>query len=500
MQRSRSGLRPSRIPEGRRVRPSIVSAIDAVRGGGLPLEPAVRERLEGGLGEAFGDIRVHADASAGALARAVSARAFTVGSDMFFAAGAYQPGSRDGDRLIAHEAMHVVQQRGAPASGSLNVSAPGEALELEAQKRADAFQAEVAAHGKSVSAGEHEPTGAAGAKRASRSAVISVARAADTSSDAYLRGYNDGRAGNPAVPGPIPPDAANDYDEGYQDGAAEAENAQASLPPATAAPGTAPPSTAAPDTAAPDNTAAPAPAPIPAAATVDTTSEAYLRGYNDGRGGNPAAPGPIPPDAANDYDEGYQNGAAEAENAPFSVAPAPAAPLASAGPTPPSVFFCSKNVVAGRKHAFFRVGGGGPGNQTYELEHDEYGDHCPCGMQGIPTENYPEDRDSADATCVEAPSISATCLAQQWNAYPRGNYCARGPNSNTYARVTAEACGGTGLRPPGILPGFDDPPTMAGTASPDHYAPLQIFGCSRPISCDDTSCQQEPPPYPLSNG
>ena len=50
----------------------------------------------------------------GALARAVSARAFTVGSDIFFAPGEYQPGTRDGDELIAHEVAHVVQQRGAP--------------------------------------------------------------------------------------------------------------------------------------------------------------------------------------------------------------------------------------------------------------------------------------------------------------------------------------------------------------------------------------------------
>ena len=95
------GLRPSRIPASGRVHPRITSAIDASRGRGRPLERPARERLEQGLGESLGDVRVHADAHAGALARAVSARAFTVGSDLFFAAGAYRPGSRDGDEFIA---------------------------------------------------------------------------------------------------------------------------------------------------------------------------------------------------------------------------------------------------------------------------------------------------------------------------------------------------------------------------------------------------------------
>ncbi|MDQ4048465.1 MAG: DUF4157 domain-containing protein, partial [Actinomycetota bacterium] len=59
--------------------------------------------------------------------------AFTVGSDVFFAAGEYRPGTPAGDELIAHELTHVVQQRGAPLSGPLTVSQPGDALEREAE-------------------------------------------------------------------------------------------------------------------------------------------------------------------------------------------------------------------------------------------------------------------------------------------------------------------------------------------------------------------------------
>jgi peptidoglycan hydrolase-like protein with peptidoglycan-binding domain len=140
LQRSHDGLRPSQVPAGERVHPRIASAIDAARGGGLPLERSTRERLELGLGESLRDVRVHADTHSEALARAVSARAFTVGSDVFFAAGMYRPGSRDGDKRIAHEVTHAVQQRGAVARGPLTVSSPGDALELEADATASRLE------------------------------------------------------------------------------------------------------------------------------------------------------------------------------------------------------------------------------------------------------------------------------------------------------------------------------------------------------------------------
>jgi hypothetical protein len=82
------------------------------------------------------DVRVHTDENAAALTRAVAARAFTVGSDIFFSSGEYQPQTPAGAELIAHEAAHVVQQRGAPVSGPLTVSQPGDAMEREAEAAA----------------------------------------------------------------------------------------------------------------------------------------------------------------------------------------------------------------------------------------------------------------------------------------------------------------------------------------------------------------------------
>lgn len=59
----------------------------------------------------FSQVRIHADTRAAESARAVQARAYTVGRDIVFATGEYSPDTSDGKRLLAHELTHVVQQR-----------------------------------------------------------------------------------------------------------------------------------------------------------------------------------------------------------------------------------------------------------------------------------------------------------------------------------------------------------------------------------------------------
>lgn len=78
---------------------------------GRPLDAGAREFMESRFGRDFGHVRVHTDGAAEESARALDARAFTLGSDVFFAAGEYRPGAEDGRRLIAHELTHVLQQQ-----------------------------------------------------------------------------------------------------------------------------------------------------------------------------------------------------------------------------------------------------------------------------------------------------------------------------------------------------------------------------------------------------
>jgi hypothetical protein len=123
------------LPDGR-AHPDVEAAIAQTRGGGQKLDDRSREKIGGQLGDSLNDVRVHTDEHADQLASSVSARAFTTGSDIYFARGEHNPGSSDGQQLLAHELTHVVQQRGASTSGPLTVSQPGEALENEAEAAA----------------------------------------------------------------------------------------------------------------------------------------------------------------------------------------------------------------------------------------------------------------------------------------------------------------------------------------------------------------------------
>ena len=85
---------------------------------GEPLPANVRGFMEPRFNRSFGAIRVHRDAAANALARSIRSRAFTVGNHIAFAPGAFKPNSTQGQRLLAHELAHTVQQGAASPHGS----------------------------------------------------------------------------------------------------------------------------------------------------------------------------------------------------------------------------------------------------------------------------------------------------------------------------------------------------------------------------------------------
>jgi hypothetical protein len=79
---------------------------------GRSLPETTRRAMEGRFGLDFSRVRVHTDGEAHHLSDDIEAVAFTHGSDIYFAAGAFSPGTPTGDRLLAHELTHVVQQTG----------------------------------------------------------------------------------------------------------------------------------------------------------------------------------------------------------------------------------------------------------------------------------------------------------------------------------------------------------------------------------------------------
>ena len=95
-------------PVGAATAPPIVH--DVLNSPGRPLDMATRSFIEPRFGADFSNVRVHTDAKAAESAKAVGALAYTVGKDIVFATGQYNTASSAGNKLLAHELAHTVQQ------------------------------------------------------------------------------------------------------------------------------------------------------------------------------------------------------------------------------------------------------------------------------------------------------------------------------------------------------------------------------------------------------
>lgn len=94
--------------------PSLESRLNLARAGGTPLLDGVRRPLESALGADLGRVRIHTGPEAAALNQAMSANAFTSGTDIFFRDGMPDMSSAGGLHLLAHELTHTVQQGVSP--------------------------------------------------------------------------------------------------------------------------------------------------------------------------------------------------------------------------------------------------------------------------------------------------------------------------------------------------------------------------------------------------
>jgi hypothetical protein len=90
--------------------PTLESAVNRAKGGGHPLDAGLQQSMGQAMGADFSKVRVHSDATSNQLNQSIHARAFTTGQDVFFKRGAYDPNSKGGQKLIAHELTHVIQQ------------------------------------------------------------------------------------------------------------------------------------------------------------------------------------------------------------------------------------------------------------------------------------------------------------------------------------------------------------------------------------------------------
>jgi peptidoglycan hydrolase-like protein with peptidoglycan-binding domain len=118
--------------------PGIVH--DVLRSSGQPLETGTREFMESRFGQDFSGVRVHTDSRAAESARAVNALAYTVGRNVVFDSGRYTPQTQAGQKLMAHELTHVVQQSQQPQNvmrKGLEVGLPDTAFERQADSMAE---------------------------------------------------------------------------------------------------------------------------------------------------------------------------------------------------------------------------------------------------------------------------------------------------------------------------------------------------------------------------
>jgi Domain of unknown function (DUF4157) len=126
---------------------AVSARIGAAEARGRGLDPSVQARVAEELGADPGPVRVHADAEADELSRALGAKAFTSGRDVFFGNGTFDPSSPEGFALLVHESTHVLQQAAGPVpgtatpDGALAISDPGDSHERVASSAAEGVAA-----------------------------------------------------------------------------------------------------------------------------------------------------------------------------------------------------------------------------------------------------------------------------------------------------------------------------------------------------------------------
>jgi hypothetical protein len=127
---------------------------------GQRLPQTVQRKMESLFGTSFDDVRVHV----GSQAKSIGALAFTHGSDIHFAPGQYNPMTSQGQRILAHELTHVVQQRAGRARNPFGQGVAvvqNQALEAEADRmsrKAASMVAQAKRPGGATSAASGAPT------------------------------------------------------------------------------------------------------------------------------------------------------------------------------------------------------------------------------------------------------------------------------------------------------------------------------------------------------
>ena len=95
------------------VNPVMESRLSDSANKGKEIDASTRSEMEHGFGADFGNINIHDDTQAAQMNKELGSQAFTRGKDIYFNEGKYNPQSKEGKHLLAHELTHTIQQTGA---------------------------------------------------------------------------------------------------------------------------------------------------------------------------------------------------------------------------------------------------------------------------------------------------------------------------------------------------------------------------------------------------
>ncbi|MCB0397537.1 MAG: DUF4157 domain-containing protein [Flavobacteriales bacterium] len=110
---SKSPTAIQRSPDGSHTAsPAVTDKIASSKGSGQSMDRATQGEMGSKMGADFSQVRIHNDQQAADMSQQLGARAFTVGTDIYFNQGQYSPSSNQGKHLLAHELTHTIQQKG----------------------------------------------------------------------------------------------------------------------------------------------------------------------------------------------------------------------------------------------------------------------------------------------------------------------------------------------------------------------------------------------------
>jgi len=109
----------AKFKESNSVNEGVENTLNSSKGGGSAMDKNTKQEMESGFGADFSDVNIHTDSKAVQMSEQLGAQAFTHGSDVYFNKGKYNPESKEGKHLLAHELTHTIQQTGSKAQNNV---------------------------------------------------------------------------------------------------------------------------------------------------------------------------------------------------------------------------------------------------------------------------------------------------------------------------------------------------------------------------------------------